>query len=173
MERRNALLTLGSAAICSFAGCSSKGDSASIAPPPLTEIILWSFLETGESVTAEITVEKAGSQIFETMHEFEGESRFSLTKDWMGDAVPYSVTVELVSTEGQTLTHLPISHTIQMVAGFSTEISIPRQCLLGNDRRGALLIRHPVLTAEGSEPSLPAGFSRAEYVQREKSDRVS
>lgn len=31
----------------------------------------------------------------------------------------------------------------------------------------------PVLTAEGSEPSLPAGFSRAEYVQREKSDRVS
>ncbi|WP_152418241.1 hypothetical protein [Natrinema limicola] len=100
MDRRNALLTLGSAAICSFAGCSSKDDSESVAPPPLTEIILWSVLETGESVSAKITVEKDGSQIFETVHEFEGENRFSLTKDWMGDAVPYSVTIELVSTEG-------------------------------------------------------------------------
>jgi len=100
MNRRNALRTLGSATICSFAGCSSKEDSESVAPPPLTEIILWSVLETGESASAQIAVEKDGSQIFETIHEFEGETRFSLAKDWMGDAVPYSVTVELVASEG-------------------------------------------------------------------------
>ncbi|MFA9418451.1 hypothetical protein, partial [Natrinema sp. HArc-T2] len=99
MNRRNALITLGSASICSFAGCSSKEDSESVAPPPLTEIILWSVLETGESVSAQITVEKDESQIFEIVHEFEGESRFSLSKDWMVDAVPYSVTIELIEPE--------------------------------------------------------------------------
>ncbi|ELZ15134.1 hypothetical protein C477_18140 [Haloterrigena salina JCM 13891] len=61
--------------------------------------MLWSGLEDGESRRARITVDKDGAQRFETRHEFEGESRFSLVDDWMGDAVPYSVTLEMVGPE--------------------------------------------------------------------------
>jgi len=98
MNRRNALRTLGGATICGFAGCSGEEDSESPPPPPLVEIVIWSLLEGSESVSARITVEKDGSQIFETVHEFEGESRFHLAKDWMGDDVPYSVTIELIAS---------------------------------------------------------------------------
>lgn len=92
-------MTVGSAAVCSVAGCSGKGDSESVAQPPLEEIILWSLLEADESISAQITVKKDGLQIFEIVHDFEGESRLRLTKDWMGDAVPYSITITLAASE--------------------------------------------------------------------------
>ncbi|WP_455449792.1 hypothetical protein [Natrinema thermotolerans] len=99
MDRRNVLRTLGGATICGLAGCSSKDETESVAPPPLTGILLWSVLEAGQTVSAQVTVEKGGSEIFETVHEFEGESRFYLKdKDWMGNNVPYSVTIEATSS---------------------------------------------------------------------------
>lgn len=98
MKRRNVLRTLGGATIYGLAGCSSKDDSESVAPPPLTGILLWSILEAGGTVSVQVTVEKDGSEIFETVHEFEGESRFYLKdKEWMGKNVPYSVTIEATS----------------------------------------------------------------------------
>src|SRR6056297_2582005 len=95
MNRRKALLAIGGSAISSFAGCSQKSDVESSANPPLKEIIVWSNLEdTSQPVDIQISVEKEESQVFNTTQSFEGQTRFQLTKDWLGDAVPYSVTIK-------------------------------------------------------------------------------
>lgn len=103
MNRRKALMALGSGAISSVAGCSSEGDSETVATPPLEEIILWSNLETGgDTVNVQITVEKDGSRVFETVHGFEGETRFNIVENWLGDAVPYSITIAPTVHDGAT-----------------------------------------------------------------------
>ena len=103
MDRRNALMTVGGAAVSTLAGCTAIGgsedDSGSAAPPVFEGILVWSILEDGESRRARITVDKDGTQRLETRHEFEGESRFVLVEDWMGDPVPYSITLEMDGPE--------------------------------------------------------------------------
>lgn len=95
MNRRTALLTMGGSAISSFAGCSRKSDTEPSVTPPLEEIIIWSNLEaTSQPVELQITVAKEGSQVFNTTQSFEGQTRFQLAEDWLGDAVPYLVTIE-------------------------------------------------------------------------------
>src|SRR6056297_1467264 len=94
MNRRTALLAIGGGVMSSVAGCSGKRDSAPSATPPLEEIMLWSDLEaTSQPVEVQITVKKDGAQVFKTDQSFEGQTRFTLTEDWLGDAVPYSVTI--------------------------------------------------------------------------------
>lgn len=98
MRRRSVLGLLGGVGIGGLAGClggSGTKPTPTPTPPPLGEIVLWSVLDpSAGTVEVTLTVDKSGTKVYDQTHTFEGESRLSLSKDWMGDAVPYTITVD-------------------------------------------------------------------------------
>lgn len=97
MNRRQVLLTLGGGVAVGVAGCSGGGteETETAATPPLGGIYFWSNIAADAGpVDVDLTVEKNGSQVFETTYEFDGEETRKLyDTNWLGEAVPYTVTL--------------------------------------------------------------------------------
>lgn len=99
MNRRTFLAAAGGAGSAGAAGCLGFGgepdsDSTETATHGLGEVLVWSALDEGETADANVTVEKDGSRVYDETHSFEGETRLSIVEEWMGDAVPYTVTFD-------------------------------------------------------------------------------